>query len=103
MSDDATIDALDPLLIDFTLQHDFRERFFHALQMIVEVIDTDGDEFSVEQRLAKVDLIAREALDHDSISLWMKANRPMPWLDDVIGEDAKQITEMVRKALDLDS
>lgn len=95
MSDDA-IDALDPLLPEFVLQHDFRERFFHALEQIVEVLDGGDD----EHKLARISAIAREALDHESIRLWMDANRPMPWLDDRLGEEAKALTELVIKALD---
>ena len=82
MSDDA-LDAFDPLLPEFVLQHDFRERFFHALEEIVEVLD--ADDMTSEQRLVKIGILARGALDHESIKVWLDANRPMPWLDERVG------------------
>lgn len=97
MSDDA-IDAFDPLLPEFVLQHDFRERFFHALELVVETLDDET--MTPEHRLTKIGIIAREALDHESIKVWMDANRPMPWLDDKLGDQAREITEFVLKSLD---
>ena len=97
MSDDA-IDAFDPLLPEFVLQHDFRERFFHALELIVETLDDES--MTTEHRLTKIGIVAREALDHESIKVWMDANRPMPWLDDKVAEQAREITDFVLKSLD---
>lgn len=97
MSDDV-LDAFDPLLPEFVLQHDFRERFFHALEEIVEVLD--ADDMTSEQRLVKIGILARGALDHESIKVWLDANRPMPWLDERVGDQAREITEFVLKSLD---
>lgn len=94
------IDVLNPLLPAFTIQHDFRERFFHALQTILQKIDSgDG---SAEDLLDTVRTIAFEALDHGSIQLWMDSGRPLPWLDEVLGEENDRLRTEVLKALGLD-
>jgi hypothetical protein len=90
------IDPLDPLLPAFALQHDFRERFFHALQEIEEVIASDAPD---ADRLARVGEIASEALDHQSIKAWLEANRPLPWIDEVLGDESRQLTQRVLDSL----
>jgi|JI9StandDraft_1071089.scaffolds.fasta_scaffold11251_3 hypothetical protein len=91
-----TIDVLDPMLVGFTIQHDFRERFLHALQEISEMIKGNS---TMETKLAVIDSITTEALDPDSIQRWMDANRPLPWLDAVLGDDSRRLTEDVLAAL----
>jgi hypothetical protein len=84
------IDALDPLIPMLAIQHDFRERFFHALTEIVDVIESEGGSGRVA--LMKVASIARDALDHEKIQEWMANNRPMPWLDEIVGADGERLT-----------
>jgi hypothetical protein len=94
------VDPLDPLLEHFALQHDLRARFAHALEEIVAVIDAEPTE-SVLSRLTKAHDIATEAISDEAIEEWMKRQRPLPWLDEVINPLADQVRREVMEMLGL--
>lgn len=87
------IDPLDPLLPMFALQHDFRERFFHALQEIERTLGSD--DLDRGEKLDRVGEITFEALDHESIKAWLEQNRPMPWLDEVLDAQVEDLNQRV--------
>lgn len=91
-----TIDVLDPMLDGFAIQHDFRERFLHALQEVAEMIASDS---TMETKLQVIDTIVTEALDPKAIQRWVDDNRPLPWLDALVGDDSRQLTEDVLRSL----
>lgn len=97
VTDPVTVSVDDPLLLPFSLQHDFRERFFNALQEIV-ALKVEGRSYKAafEKALA----IATEALDEDSIMAWMDAGRPLPGIDAEFGEVPRHLNDEVSKVLD---
>lgn len=97
---EALIDPMDPLLSGFALQHDLRERFLHALEEILAV-RVEGRHY--RSALDKCREIARDALSEESILLWHQANRPLPWLDEQIGDRAESLRSQVTSAIGLDS
>lgn len=93
---DTELDALsiiaNPLLPGYALQHDLRERFLHAL---VEIINVEPEPRAYRAAFLKCQEIARGAVDVDSITEWVANGRPLPWLDEVLGEAAKELTDAV--------
>lgn len=95
MNYEPMIDPMDPLLSAFTWQHDLRERFLRALEQIIAVDQTSSD------AAAQCRHIAEEAIDDDKIREWDEAKRPIPWLDEVVGEQAEKLRQGVIEQLQL--
>jgi hypothetical protein len=108
MSDDRTvgndstgqpviIGADDTALLGFTEQFEFRERYQHALDMIVVIDMADP------QAAEKMQIIARDALDVERIRDWTAQGRPLPWLDERLGDSVagaqKAVMEMFKSAV----
>jgi|JI10StandDraft_1071094.scaffolds.fasta_scaffold14615_19 hypothetical protein len=90
MADDPIVfDPTDPVLEHFAIQFDFRERYLHALEMILAV-DMAAADAHVQMRL-----IATEALDRESVQKWIDLDRPLPWLDEQVGPAARQARDAV--------
>lgn len=90
------VNAEDPLLVAFALQHDFRERFLNALQEIMAV-EVQGRSYKTAWEAVRK--IAAEAMDEDSIMAWMDSGRPLPGLDAEFGEVPRQLTDEVNQVL----
>jgi hypothetical protein len=92
---DDEVPALDPNGPDwdaYAFQHDLRERFLHALMMII-VIEPSGRAY--KDALARAQEIASEAIDTDTLAAWGRAGRPLPWIDGLIGEDASEVERVL--------
>lgn len=87
--DPITLDPEDPLLEHFALQHDYRERYQHALEEIL-ALDMGDPQVHIKMRQ-----VAEDALDATKIAEWLAANRPLPWIDDSLNPVAAKIREEV--------
>lgn len=92
---EAAIDPTDPLVEHFAFQHDFRERYQHALEEICKVDMSQGNAHVLMRT------IAEEALDLDKIREWQKQGRPLPWMDAEINPLAERIRDEVLQMLGL--
>lgn len=70
-ADIPVIDASDPLLFQFALQHDLRERFLAA---ITSALESFGDP-------ERCRAILEEAIDDAAIEAWIHDGRPLPSID----------------------
>lgn len=91
MSEQAPIYVNDPLLVHFALQHDLRARFLEAINDAIEALSIPDPE--VAARVAVE--ILRESVDPDSIGAWIAAGRPLPFIDQQVGEAAEALTKAV--------
>lgn len=96
---EAAIDPTDPLLEHFAFQHDFRERYQHALEEILKVNATPLISWETAGRL--MIKLAAEALDIEEIRKWQEAGRPLPWIDETINPVAERVRDDVLKMLGL--
>lgn len=83
------IGADDTALLGFTDQFELRERFLHALELIVAV--DMADPLSAE----KMQSIARDAIDSTSLREWTANGRPLPWLDERLGDSVESAQRAV--------
>lgn len=87
------IDPTDPLVEHFAFQHDFRERYQHALEEICKVDMAQGNAHVLMRT------IATDALDVDKIREWQAEGRPLPWIDETINPLAERIRDEVLNML----
>ena len=82
----------DPLLVLFTAQHDLRARYQNAIENALEaIISIDDPTVAVRT----VQAILHEATDRDALIEWARLGRPLPWIDEVVGERAQELTDAV--------
>lgn len=81
----------DPLLVHFALQHDLRARFLQAISDAIEALSIPDQQ--VANRVCGE--ILSEAISPSSISEWMAAGRPLPFIDQKVGEAAEELTKAV--------
>lgn len=101
------IAADDPLLTAFTMQHDLRERFLHALEQVQAVLRSFDPEIAADAEtmsaaLTNIEEIVDEALDQQAIQGWMDNGRPLPWLDERLGEGPERVRDAVLKMIGLE-
>lgn len=102
MSDAPVIAADDPLLTMFAMQHDLRERFAHTLLGVQEILHGITDIDKVHEAVIEIEALVDEALDPMAISVWVDDGRPMPWLDEALGDGPEQIRQTVLKLIGLE-
>lgn len=90
----------DPLLEEFALQHDLRERFFHALEQIQDILRKLDENPEVSGRdvvLASVAVgeIVDEAISPEALRAWGEQGRPLPWLDERLGDGPERLRRAV--------
>lgn len=88
----APIQIDDPLLIHFTIQHDLRARFQTAIDDALDCL-RHIDDPEVACQYAKG--ILAQAVDEESVMEWMKAGRPLPFIDQKVGPQAEALTQAV--------
>jgi hypothetical protein len=86
------IDVENPMLPAFAMQHDLRERYLHALEEIIDCLSHAG---TAEEALT----IAKVAVDPKLIEAWSREGRPLPWLDEIFGEDPDELTRQVLSSI----
>jgi len=91
MSEQAPIYVNDPLLVHFALQHDLRARFLEAINDAIEALAIPDP--TVAARVARD--ILREAVNPASVRAWIEAGRPLPYIDQRVGEAAEELTRAV--------
>ncbi len=86
------IDASDPLLGAFALQHDIRERFLVALE-IIATYKPEGRRY--KDAFLLVQEVAKEAMDPEKMEKWIDAGRPLPTIDNSLGDVPRSFTKSV--------
>ena len=88
-ADQEVFDPTDPILEHFAFQHDFRERYLHALEEICQVDMAQGNAHVLMRT------IATDAIDPEKLAEWQSAGRPLPWLDEKINPVAERVRREV--------
>jgi len=90
------IDFDDPLLSLFVAQHNFRERYLHALQEIIE--KAKDASLTVEQAYEESVAIAMDAVSDEITAEWIDEGMPLPWIDGLYMEQDSAFEQLSRDA-----
>jgi hypothetical protein len=95
----AKLNLEDPILAHFAYQHDLRARLWNTMENILDVVNSDEDP---EDIVAAVRTMVSTAIDPAEIEAWVRAGRPLPYVQVKNQKLADAITEALVELYDLD-